>query len=258
MPSIRLIHWNADEARERAERLAALGYDVRAELLAGPMLTREIEASPPDAVVIDLSRLPSQGREVAVHLRMKAATRRIPLVFVGGDPAKVEPIRALLPDAVYTSWDLLGPALAEAIAHPPAAPTAPDSVFAPYANTPLVKKLGIKPGMTVGLLGAPEGFAATLGELPAGASLRPDAVEGCGVALWFARRLDEVAPGMAALAGRIGPATLWAIWPKKGSALASDITQQAVREAGLAVGLVDFKICAVDAVWTGLAFKKRK
>lgn len=258
MPSIRLIHWHADEARERAERLAALGYAVRAEALGGPALMREIEAAPPDAVVIDLSRLPSQGREAAMHLRMKTATRRTPLVFVGGDPAKVEAIHALLPDAAYTSWDLIGPALAEAIAHPPAAPIAPDSVFAPYANTPLVKKLGIKPGAAVGLLGAPDGFAAALGELPAGATLLPDAVEGCSIVLWFARRLDEVAPAMAALSVRIGPATLWAIWPKKGSALASDITQPAVREAGLAVGLVDFKICAVDAVWTGLAFKRRK
>jgi hypothetical protein len=52
--------------------------------------------------------------------------------------------------------------------------------------------------------------------------------------------------------------TLWLIWPKKTSALAGDLGEKQVREMGLAAGLVDFKICAVDEVWSGLAFALRK
>ena len=143
-----------------------------------PLDTREalkkVWAAPPDAYVFDITRVPSHMRELAIALRSRVATRRVPIVFAGGDSAKVARLRETLPDAAYTAWEDVGGVLAEAIAHPPEAPVVPESLFAGYSGTPLPKKLGVKPGMTVALLGAPETFAETLGPLPEGASLAWD------------------------------------------------------------------------------------
>ena len=89
MHRVRLIHWNATEAEEWAARLQAEGYDVEYALLS-PSNLRALRAEPPDAVVVDLSRIPSQGRDTGVGLRIHKATRYVPLVFVGGAPEKVE------------------------------------------------------------------------------------------------------------------------------------------------------------------------
>jgi len=104
--------------------------------------------------VIDLSRLPSHGRAIATMLRQRKATRSIPIVFVEGDPEKVARIRETLPDAVYARWRNIRSALRAAIEHPPREPAVPGTMDA-YSASPLPKKLGIKPGSVVLLLGAP-------------------------------------------------------------------------------------------------------
>lgn len=104
MHRIRLIHWNAAEARERAERLRSEGYNVDCEALKNAAALRRLREDPPNAVVIDLARLPSYGRDVALAIRHYKSTRHLPLVLVGGDPEKVARIKELLPDAVYTTW----------------------------------------------------------------------------------------------------------------------------------------------------------
>ena len=155
MPRIRLIHWNAAEAAERAARLADSGFAVEHAPL-DPAGLRALRADPPDAVVIDLSRLPSHGRDLGAALRQTKATRFIPLVFVGGDPVKVDRVRGLLPDAVFTNWEEICQALETALAHPPPEPVVPASSLAGYSGTPLPRKLGIKPGYVVALVGAPD------------------------------------------------------------------------------------------------------
>src|SRR5512136_1906027 len=122
MTSICLLHWNEVEAAERLERLRAAGFTAYHSTLAGPPLFRLLRENPPTAIVIDLARLPSHGREVGAALRATKATRYIPLVYVGGEAEKVARVRALLPDAVYTSWEEIGPALQAAISQPPANP----------------------------------------------------------------------------------------------------------------------------------------
>ncbi|MDE2969369.1 MAG: DUF3052 family protein, partial [Chloroflexota bacterium] len=128
-----------------------------------------------------------------------------------------------------------------------------------YSGTPLPKKLGVKPGMTVNLLGAPDGFERTLGPLPEGAVLDWDASAPTPLAVWFVRSMAELEAGLAramdAVEQRGG---LWMAWPKRSSDIATDVTQQAVREAGLAAGLVDYKVAAIDATWSGLLFTRRK
>jgi len=166
MHRVHLIHWNVAEAAERAERLQALGYDVASGQPGGPAFIRALANDPPAAVVIDLSRLPSQGRDIADALRIQGGTRRVPLLFVGGDPDRVTRVRELLPDAAYTSWDEIGTILAAAIGAPPTDPVVPGSAFAAYAGKPLAGTLDIKAGSTVALAGAPPSFRDTLGQLP--------------------------------------------------------------------------------------------
>jgi hypothetical protein len=126
-----------------------------------------------------------------------------------------------------------------------------------YSGTPLPKKLGIKPGMTVALLGAPEGFADTLGELPDGVRLARGRRGRCGLAIWFVRSAGELRRDVAWTAAFAGDGGLWIAWPKKSSPLAAGFGREEVREVGLGAGLVDFKVCAVDDDWAALRFAPR-
>jgi hypothetical protein len=257
VPSVRLIHWNAAEAEERAEWLRAAGYAVDYEAL-DPAGLRRLREDPPSAVVIDLSRIPSHGCDVALGLRKYKDTRHVPLVFVGGDPKKLERVKELLPDAVYTSWSEIGSALECAIAHPPADPLVPSSMMAGYAGAALPKKLGIKAHMTVALVNAPQEFEETLGELPEGVVLRRGAGGQPDLTLWFSTSRADLERDIARMGVYADNGGLWIVWPKKTSGVNSDLSQTVVREVGLASGLVDFKVCALDATWSGLRFTRRK
>ncbi len=255
MPHIRLICWNAVEAAEKAASLRAAGYGVASEPLTPPGL-RALRDHPPSAAIIDLSRLPSQGRDVALAIRQYTATRRVPLIFVDGDPDKVARTREFLPDATYTTWGRLRSSLKRAMAHPPADPVVPGSVLAGYSGTPLPKKLGIKANAVVALVDAPPGFENTLGELPEGVTLHRQARGRPGLTLWFTRSrrgLERRIRRMVPLAEKGG---LWIVWPKKASEIESNLSETAVRTAGLAAGLVYFKVCAVNATWSGLRFTR--
>jgi hypothetical protein len=256
---IRLIHWNVAEAADKARRLQAGGYEVEAGPLApGRPWRRDLAADLPDAIVIDLSRLPSQGRDVALSLRLYKPTRQVPLVFVDGDNEKVAAIRVHLPDAVYANWENIGEALEWALAYRPTAPVVPASVFAPYEFRPLAGKLGIKANTAVGLVDAPEDFEATLSGLPEGVSVQRQAGGRRDMTIWFVRSRRDLDACVERMAPMDYSERLWIAWPKKGSALASDLSQPVVRHAGLAAGLVDFKVCAIDAMWTALQFVRRK
>jgi hypothetical protein len=127
-------------------------------------------------------------------------------------------------------------------------------VTAGYSGTPLPRKLGIKEGSRVGLWSAPETFAATLGELPAGVSLavgRLRAPLDVIVAFFTERRvLERRLPSLMGSMDRAGG--LWIAWPKRASGVPSDVGEGVVRELGLAAGLVDNKVCAIDETWSGL------
>ncbi len=253
---MRLVHWNAGEARQRAATLREAGYTVNHSTIT-PETLRELRRSPPDAVVIDLSRIPSQGRDVALGVRGSKATRRVPIVFVGGDTEKVASIKTLLPDAEYTTWRRIRGSLRRAIARPPAEPAVPESNLAGYSGTPLVKKLGIKAGYRVSLVGAPRGFEKTLGRVPDGVRLR-HRLGPADLIIWFAKSRADLDRRIAAMAKKVGDGGMWIAWPKRASGVASDLTQNEVRRIGLSNGLVDYKICAIDATWSGLKFARRK
>lgn len=254
---VRLIHWKPAEAEARVGALAAAGYAVEYAPFT-PTTLREIAERPPDAVVIDLTRVPSHGRDVGVALRHAKRTRPIPIVFAGGAGEKVARVRTQLPDAEYAEWSGIRSALRRAIAHPPADPAVPVSGLAGYSGTPLLQKLGIKDGMAVVLIDAPPGFEQTLGSLPPTVTLRRGGRAARDLTIWCATSRATLERRIAAVAADVAAGGLWIAWPKKSSGVAADLTQAEVRRSGLAAGLVDFKICAIDEMWSGLKFVRRK
>ena len=127
-----------------------------------------------------------------------------------------------------------------------------------YYGTPLVRKLGIKPGARLGLIAAPDGFDDTLGELPGGVVVRRRTqgrfdviVVFCSARSDLERRLPPCKRALDQAGG------LWVAWPKRSSGMSTDLGDGAVRELGLAAGLVDNKVCAIDATWSGLRFVYR-
>ena len=256
MKTVRLVHWNEDEGLERRKQLEAFGFDTAFDAGDGVVVLRQIRASLPDAVVIDLSRIPSHGREVAQHLRNAKGTRHLPIIFVDGEPEKVARTKQLLPDAVYTTWARIKTALPRAIATPPVNPVIPDHNAA--WGKPTVGKLGVKPGFKVALLGAPKGMADSLKPWPDKVTLTARPESDADLFLCFAKTLPELHGRLLSVAAVAGRQTLWLSWPKKASTLKSDLDGNIVRETGLGAGWVDFKVCSIDATWSGLAFKRRK
>jgi hypothetical protein len=257
MSYVRLIHWKAEEAEQRAEGLRSAGYEVLSTPFDGEAL-RALRERPPSAVVIDLSRVPSHGRDIALSLRKYKSTRYVPLIFVEGAPEKVRRIKELLPDAIYTTWTRIAASLEEAIANPPAEPVVPRSVMDAYAGTPLPKKLGIKPGSSVSLVGPPGGFVEVLGDLPDGVELHTGLQSIPDLTLWFTRSHGDLETRIQSMASLAEQGGLWIIWPKKSSGVQSDLSQSVVREVAMAAGLVDFKVCSVDETWSGLRFTAKR
>jgi CheY-like chemotaxis protein len=257
MAHIRLIHWNAAEAEQKAEPLRSIGYEVDCKLL-DPAEMKALKQSPPDAAIIDLTRMPSQGRDIGIWLRREKSTRQVPLIFVDGLPEKTKRVRDLLPDAVYTTWSDIKSALEKALSQKPTNLIVPASVFEAYKTTPLPKKLGIKPGSTVALIDAPKSFEKTLGELPKGAILHRGKKRSCELAIWFVKSRRDLEARMQTMAPFADQDGLWIAWPKKSSELASDLTQVVVRRIAETAGLVDYKISAIDRTWSGLRFTFKK
>lgn len=133
--------------------------------------------------------------------------------------------------------------------------------MAGYSGTPLPRKLGLKPGHSLAVLGAPPGFRAQLGD-PGSAVGDPGSVlvtEGLtgrapvDVILSFVRWRDELAAALPSLRRQLAPAGgLWIAWPKRSAAVATDMTEHVVREIALPTGLVDNKVCAIDGTWSAL------
>lgn len=251
-----LIHWNAEEAKARIAILRRCGFSAIHVLPRGMASLKEIADRPPAVIVIDLSRLPSQGRDIAIILRRNGKTRHVPLVFTEGERQKVASIKKHLPDAIYISWKVISTGLKRALRKPKANVVVPNSSLAGYSGTPLPTKLGIKPGSTAALIDAPDDFENTLGKLPENVALRRNPRGRHHLTLWFTTSLHEYRSrikSVAALTERI-----WIIWPKHSSGVPTDLSERDVREVGLGVGLVDYKVCAVDSTWSGLLFTRRK
>jgi hypothetical protein len=127
-----------------------------------------------------------------------------------------------------------------------------------YSGRPLAAKLGLKPGMRVYLAHAPAGYLAALGAVVASLTLLDQPAYPLDCAQGFWQRRAELAAGFPTLKAALAPTgMLWVSWPKAAAQLATDLNEHVVREIGLAHGLVDVKVCAVDATWSGLKFVYR-
>jgi len=127
-----------------------------------------------------------------------------------------------------------------------------------YSGTPLAQKLGIKVGHRVALVAAPAGFERQLEGLPDAVSIARRVRGTADVILFFVDRAAALGGRFSAVMKHLDPSGgLWVVWPKKASGRATDLDENVVRDIGLAAGLVDNKVCAVDEVWSGLRFVVR-
>jgi CheY-like chemotaxis protein len=256
MTNVLLVHWNETEAKQLARALKALGYKPKILFDSEKPNLAEIREHPPELFLIHLSRLPSQGREIAAHFRRAKATRNVPILFVGGDPERVKTARKLIPDAEFAVWDEIRTAIKRAIKNAPRNPAIP-STMASYSASALPKKLGIRDNCSIMLINPPNHFERKLDPLPAYTKIVYDP-KGAHVAILFAMSQAELARDFRPLAKALPEKTaLWIAWPKKASGVKTDLDGNIVREFGLDAAWVDYKVCAIDETWSGLCFARR-
>ncbi|MFY9561990.1 MAG: DUF3052 domain-containing protein [Terriglobales bacterium] len=124
-----------------------------------------------------------------------------------------------------------------------------------YSGTPLPKKLGIKEGLGVGLVGVPAEVKAELRDALAGCRIASDMRGPLDFIFLSSKSRTELQREMQRAARALAPTgMLWISWPKKSSGVATDLTEDIIRQIGLKTGLVDVKVCAVTDVWSGLKF----
>jgi hypothetical protein len=127
-----------------------------------------------------------------------------------------------------------------------------------YSGRPLAAKLGLKPGFRLSLVGGPPGYRSALGRLPDGAKILGHRAANLDFIHIFVADRGELIRELPRAKQRIRPdGMLWVSWPKRASGVKTDLSEQVIREAGLASGLVDVKVAAIDNVWSGLKFVYR-
>jgi len=127
-----------------------------------------------------------------------------------------------------------------------------------YSGKPLVAKLGIKPDTRIAIVNAPKGYDRVLGTLPQRVTRRPTVAGTLDFIQFFTESKRELERRFPTLERALAPAgMLWISWPKQASGVATDLTEDRIRAIGLAHGLVDVKVAAVDEVWSGLKFVRR-
>jgi hypothetical protein len=246
MARVRLIVWNEAEALERAEALARHGFEVDARTLDGGEYLPDLRRSLPDAILIDLNRVPSKGRYFALAVRASKTLRPIPLVLIGGDAVKVARIREVLPDAAYCDWDTLPTVLKKVLKAPPRNPIRAKTSIA--TGAPLNDKLGLKPGVKVKLIDPPSSFLKATG-------LDEEEVDAPDLAICFVQTVHDLEAQIQDLARY---PKLWIAWQKQTARRDSGLTMPSIRDIAFAFGLVDYKICAIDKTWSAMLFTRRK
>ena len=127
--------------------------------------------------------------------------------------------------------------------------------MAGVSGKPLSQKLGLKPGFCIFVDGAPADYRGIVGQLPEGAKIVARAAAPLDVVHVFATEAKGLAAKLSRYRGTIAPdGMIWVSWPKKASRVPTDLSDVAVRDLALPLGLVDIKVCAIDETWSGLKF----
>jgi hypothetical protein len=130
--------------------------------------------------------------------------------------------------------------------------------MAGYSGTPLNKKLGVKPGQRAAILNAPADFLKRLAPLPEGFDARTRLAGELDYIHYFVSKRADLVRAFPRMIQRLATGgMIWISWPKKSSRVPTDLTEDALREIGLPLGVVDVKVCAVDDIWSGLKFMRR-
>ncbi len=133
------------------------------------------------------------------------------------------------------------------------------SAAAGYSGTPLVRKLGFKPGMRAHYVAAPEGFDELLGEVPDGVRVLARPAAELDLVVLFVSTRAELERRLGGLHAKLAQdGMLWVAWPKRASKVPTDMTEDVVRDVALPTGLVDVKVCAIDETWSGLKLVIRR
>jgi glutaredoxin len=261
MARIFLVHWNESELCDLAAPLLTAGHDAERHFAVDK--APSWDGFEVDVAVISLDRLPSHGREIADWIGSAKKRRHVPVVFVGGKPEKVAETRARFPNAAYGRTEDLAVIVGEIVATQSTARPSPAIQAKTAENssvlstTPLAKKLGIVPGVRFALVDSPRGFLRTL-DPPEAAVHSRSVTHECDIVVLFARDSAKLSAGLKTQRNLLNPkASLWLAWPKRTSPLASDLSDEVVRQMGLRAGLVDVKVCAINEDWSGLKFMFR-
>lgn len=248
-PRVILLHWKSQEIDELAAWLTGVQVTPYAPVTGEGMKGLSTYAVP-DALVVCLDRMPSHGNAVAWHYRSRKATRHVPIVFVGGEAAKVAKVRESMPDAVFCEWKNASQAVLKAIANPPVAGMVAPKAMMP-SNRHMAAKLGLKAGMRLALIGAP----AALERLVPGLDVEVEVVEApdarTDATFWFVRVAGEVEDGFRWIGPQLGPKPrLWVFYRKGGKG----VTWTGLSEAAAVYGLAQYKVLSLNDEWTGVAF----
>jgi hypothetical protein len=131
--------------------------------------------------------------------------------------------------------------------------------MAGYSETPLPKKLGIKPGVTVATINPPNNYRRLLASIPQGVTfsdrLKPDSA----FVHVFVSKCSELTKRLPVLRKKVSDTgIIWISWPKKSAGVPTDVTEDVIRSVALPLGFVDVKVCAIDETWSGLKLMVRR
>jgi hypothetical protein len=249
-PRIVFLHWKREEIRELASRI--LGCAIACYVpIAGEGMKGLKEYPIPDALVIALDRMPSHGRDIGYAFHRQKSTRQVPLVYVGGDPAKVEKIRELLPESTFTDWDRVSEAIRGAIANPAMVLPRPGGEI---STAPVYRKIGLEQGMRIALLGAPAPLEDLAPGLPSGIAIDEEPSIQTAMTLWFVRSEEEFAGGLPEIAPALGKKPRLWVFYQRGKGL----TWTRMLEAAAAYELAQFKIMRLNERWSGVGFGRSR
>ncbi len=269
--TIKVLSWH-EEVAAKAASLKGNGVVVDAlPLVRTSAVVGELARLNPALLVLDMDRLPSNSREIALMLRASRSARHIPILFAGalaaedGLPEKYARLKSELPDIPYAAWTEAPAAVRRLLDEPR---TEPAIVPPPRVYTAsLAQKLGVMPGSgkaagktrQVALIGAPEGFVELLGDLPETVKFAARIGPSTQLALGFIRSWEEFAPMLDMLSLRLPlAASAWIVYPKKAARRGEEFNENDLRRGALAAGFVDYKICSVDAERSAMKFARRK
>ncbi|WP_035957759.1 hypothetical protein [Bryobacter aggregatus] len=243
MLTVILVCWHAEEAAPRIAGLEKLGCEVRWLGPSSSFSMKNAGADGVSAIVIDLGRLPSHGVYCAEHFRKMKRFRSTPILFILGDPAKMDAIRAAYTLDTFTTWPRLAGALKKAIAAGEVRYERPPKVARPERS--LAQKLNLKAGSRVYLKDAPREFFTALRELPDSLEWLEEQA-GSNQALLFFDDPDQLYRQWDLLSEIAARHSFWLVY-RKGVFKLPELNE-AIRDSGLA----SFKICAINANWTGI------